>query len=399
MSTLVVLREKVADRLNLRVPVNASGSVTAVPADRTTSAFIDDAIVEPDRSLRGAWVHFLTGANAGTFRQVASNQDGLISLTRPFASAIAVSDTYDLFRKFSPAQINAAINWPLNHSLPYLYTHFEQEVQENPTTNEYSYPSGLFQLRQLRRRNNPVSITATPPANIGALMSLAAALTRGVTYTQISVTGDQRANISNGSIFQIDYGFGDAVTVVTSPGGVITYDGTNTNIPVVTPTQSSSVPSGNPNLPFVSTADFPVTTPVQTLATAAIPPNYDDLRGELWEDLGMRVRLRYRPAAGQFLLFVGYGLFPNLVNDTDQTLQQYPDELVITGAKHYLYQLLFATEAGSSALWLSQAAKDAKETWTQQLREYAMPQIEWETHPPVIRIVRGTIADLGPVNP
>jgi hypothetical protein len=161
MATLAVLRQVIGDRLGLRVPPSFGG-VSSVGTKGLVS-FVDTGITESDDSLRGSWVLFTSGNLVGKSYPVAGNRAGEILLRLPMAQAPAQNDAYDIYRRFSPLQIRTAINYALSQSFPLLYSKVEQEVAEDATTLEYSYPAGVQSLRQLRRRSNP---TATPPTYV-----------------------------------------------------------------------------------------------------------------------------------------------------------------------------------------------------------------------------------------
>lgn len=281
-TTLVSLRQKVADRLNARLPQGQTGSNTA-PGTRTS--FIDLSRTEPDNTLINCWVNFVTGGNAGVTCPVLGNVNGEILLAQPLTTAPAPGDTYDLYRRFHPNQFRDGVNFAIRNVFPQLYQRFEVEVAEDPTTAVYQYPAGLRELRQLRRRVNP-----------------------GIT-----------------------------------------------------------------------------------------PASYVELRGEYWDDLQGEVRIHYRPASGQFLYMVGYSDFPEVTADSDTT--SLPLELVVAGACQYLYLQWGSGEAASSTQWALSMAKYYEGYYEQMKRKYAMPAVPFETHPPRARVVRGMIADLGPINP
>jgi hypothetical protein len=152
-------------------------------------------------------------------------------------------------------------------------------------------------------------------------------------------------------------------------------------------------------VPYVAAQNFPLLTPVQTLNTAVTPPVYVDLNGEWWDDMGERVRIHYRPASGQYLLFVGYSPFAELAAETDVTSPQMPDELVIAGACWYLYDLYYAGESASAQTYYLQQRQRWHDYYEELKRRFSMPAIPWELHHPRARPVRGVVVDLGPINP
>lgn len=393
MSTLASLRRLVASRLNILY----DGTVSGLKADASTAAWYDSSLAgEFKDTFRNAWILIKTATNAanvGAVRQLAGNSDGLMILKRPLPAALVAADTYELYRRHQPDAIRKGLNWAIDSAFPYIFARFEQEVPENASVREYAYPS----------LSSPAAPTLSAPNGGGGAYYFKIA-TRSSCGDAVPSPASPASTQVNNRVNWTAVSNADAYLVLRSTNQVQWY-------------LLSSVPAQpvGTAMSLVDDGSYDAGITAYTLATTSpglvdlrqlmrrsnpgvLPAQYQEMRGGLWEDLGKSVAVHWLPTSTDYLFFVGYAKFAQLVNDTDAVdAARLPDEMLLCGAAKILYEDIAAGEASSSTQYFERQAKNWQTQYEQKRRDFAMEQIGREQHPPEVHVVRGQLADLGPV--
>ena len=134
--TLTVARQEVSKRAQEFVMGTASSGSTTSVADTTNLSHVD-----------GYWdetlVLFTSGANLNLQRRVQTFTAAASTLTlyQSVTSAVASGDTYELYRRFSPNDVQTAINRAINIGVPDFREKVRYETTLDSSNLKYTFPS------------------------------------------------------------------------------------------------------------------------------------------------------------------------------------------------------------------------------------------------------------------
>lgn len=136
--TLLSARAEIARRSSEFVSGTATGGSTTTLIDVNNLQYVDSYWNEQT-------VLFTSGANNGLQRKInaytsATSQATLYSSV---TSAVASGDTYQLYRRFSPADIKGALNAAINNAWPSFYEKTIYYITPIQDQLQYAFPSGL----------------------------------------------------------------------------------------------------------------------------------------------------------------------------------------------------------------------------------------------------------------
>jgi hypothetical protein len=136
--TLASARRAIAARASEFLQGTATSGSTTTLIDTNNLQYVDSYWNEQT-------VLFTSGTNNGLQRKISAYTSATSQATLYTAASAAVvsGDTYELYRRFSPADHKTAINGAINKSWPLFYERAFYSITPTQDTLTYAWPSGL----------------------------------------------------------------------------------------------------------------------------------------------------------------------------------------------------------------------------------------------------------------
>lgn len=136
--TLASARRAIAARASEFVQGTATGGSTTTLIDTNTLQYVDSYWNEQS-------VLFTSGTNNGLVRKVSAftSATSQATLYSAVTAAVVSGDTYEFYRRFSPADHKTALNAAINKSWPNFYEKVSFAITPTQDTLTYNFPSGL----------------------------------------------------------------------------------------------------------------------------------------------------------------------------------------------------------------------------------------------------------------
>ncbi len=134
-----------------------------------------------ENKLVGAWIHFLTGANAGVTRRIKSYNPvtGAIQTDPALPSTWATDDTFEIHARFSPIQKNQAIDKAVREAYPLFYALTRHNITIDGERVEYDLEDLEIVGEEITRawwladvdNPQPIKVTDILPLSSGAFVT------------------------------------------------------------------------------------------------------------------------------------------------------------------------------------------------------------------------------------